>query len=96
MTETREPVTVYINEDYTTLGEAATQQDLDRYQANLEAHLEERFERPVSVQTILGGRRCGRQCPEDDDIDEYVRDLERGDGWVEILAEGAPDSCDEA
>lgn len=80
-------ITVYINEDYSTLGVGATQDDLDRYAENLEEHLSLRFGRDVTVETCLGGERAGRKCLQDDEINDYVRELEAGDGWVEILGE---------
>lgn len=79
--------TVYIDQDYLTLGPSATQEDLDRYAANLETHLSERFDCEIEVKTCLGGKQCGSKCPTNDEIDEYVRELEAGDGWVDLLDE---------
>ena len=79
------PTIVYIDQDPQTLGEDATQADLDRYCSNLEAHLAERFNRPIEIIQILGGHLCGRKCPESDEIGRHVRELEAGDGWLELL-----------
>jgi hypothetical protein len=81
-------VTVWIDEDCSTLGPAATQSDLKAYQQSLADHLAERFPgRSISVETVLGGERAGRVST-DDEIAEYVRELHSGDGWVDLL----PDS----
>lgn len=80
--------TVYVDQDFLTLGPDATQTDLDVYVENLATHLAERFPgREITIETILGGQRAGRVCPQDDAIDEYVRDLNAGDGWIELLDE---------
>lgn len=83
-------VTVYIDQDCKTLGPDATADDLETYRSRLEAHLEEHFGRDVTVRTQLGGQVAGSKCPADEEIDEYVRDLEAGDGWLELM--GAPGS----
>lgn len=83
-------ITVYIDQDPSSLGPDATAADLDGYAANLAAHLAQRFGCAVEVEPVLGGNRAGRRCLARDDIDEYVRELEGGDGWLELLrAEGA-------
>lgn len=77
-------ITVYIDQDPASIGSDATQSDLDTYADNLAAHLRERFRRPVTVSQVLGGERAGRKC-DDDAVDEYVRDLLSGDGWLALL-----------
>lgn len=80
------PATVYIDHDYLSLGPDATQADLDGYSQNLATHLAERFPgREITVEQVLGGKRAGRVCPGDDEIDEYVRELQAGDDWVDLL-----------
>jgi hypothetical protein len=77
--------TVYIDQDPATLGPDATADDLDTYAARLEAHLEERFNRPINVEQTLDGTRAGHKYLADEEIDAYVRDLEAGDGWIGLL-----------
>lgn len=79
-------ITVYIDQDYSTLGADATQADLDGYAANLAAHLTEKFGRKIDVEQVLGGARGGMRCsPDDDEISDYVQELEGTDGWLELL-----------
>lgn len=81
-------ITVYQDSDFSSLGPDATQSDLDGFCSNLAAHLEERFPgKCIEVEQCLGGQRAGRICPADDEIDEYVREFNAGDGWVELLPE---------
>jgi len=81
----RTTVTVYQDSDVLSLGPEATQEDLDGFCANLAAHLADKFGVAVEVEQRLGGELGGRVCPENDEIDEYVRELERGDGWLSFL-----------
>ncbi len=77
--------TVYIDQDYASLGPAATQSDLDRYAEKLAGHLASKFGCIVQVKQVLGGKRAGRSCITSDEIDEYVRELKTGEGWIELL-----------
>jgi hypothetical protein len=79
---TTEPTIVYIDNDYATLGDAATQADLDRYAQNLATHLAQKFGKPIEIEQVLGGGRT--PCLTDDAIDEYVTSLHQGDGWVDL------------
>jgi hypothetical protein len=82
-------ITVYISTD---LGPDYTQADLDGYAENLASHLHERFGVDVEVEQVLGGGSRG-PCPDNDEIAQYVRDLQAGDGWIDLLPEEAtPDS----
>ena len=76
----RPAVTVYTS---AALGEASTPADVDGYAANLERLLSSRFGADVTVET--SGRRLGAACPANDEINEYVIDLEAGDGWTDLL-----------
>jgi len=82
---TTKNVTIYIDSDASGLGPDATQDDLEQYAQNLATHIAERFPgRDVTVTQELGGGPRG-YCPEDEEIAEYVRDLEAGDEWTELL-----------
>lgn len=77
--------TIYIDSDASTLGPDATQSDLDRYAENLAAHLAEKFPgTDITIRQTLGGGSVDC-CPENDEIAEYVTDLQSGDGWTELL-----------
>ena len=77
-------LTVYIDQDYLTLGPDATQDDLDRYAQNLAKHLAKKFPgNTIEVEQVLGGKR--NPCPANEEISEYVRELQSGDGWTELL-----------
>lgn len=65
-----------------SLGEEATDADLEGYRANLEEHLSERFGLSVTVRTENSLRTPYSDNPE---IDEYVRHLHSTDGWIEFL-----------
>ena len=85
-------ITIYIDSDASGLGPDATQADLDQYAENLATHIAERFPgRDVTVTQALGGGPRG-YCPDDEDIADYMRDLESGDDWTELLgsAVGSP------
>ena len=76
-------ITVYIDQDYLTLGGAATQDDLDAYANNLANHLGDKFPgKSFDVEQVLNPRD---PCPGDEAVSEYVRDLQRGDGWLDLL-----------
>lgn len=77
--------TVYIDSDAASLGPDATQEDLDNYAQRLAEHLCERFGVGIEVEQVLGGERAGSKCPDNEEIDEYVRDFESGDDWVALL-----------
>lgn len=81
-TQTSKTTTVYISSETETLGSGATQADLDRYATNLAAHLTERFGRPCEVEQRIGSPE---PCPGDDEINEYVGDLQAGEGWLDLL-----------
>ncbi len=85
MEATMETITVYQDSDAGSLGPSATQADLDGFCVNLAAHLSARFGVVVEVDQIPGGKRAGRICPANDEIEEYVRELNGGDGWVDLL-----------
>ena len=74
--------TVYITDDYSALGTAATEADLDRYELYLERHLAAVFGVEICVKRCLGG---GRSMRDDNEIQEYVHELESGDGWISLL-----------
>lgn len=76
--------TVYIDDDPAALDIGATAADLEQYALNLADHLADRFDCVIEVQRVLGGGPRGR-CPENEDIAEYVRELEAGDGWLDLL-----------
>lgn len=80
-------ITVYIDQDPSSLGPDATREDIDCYAENLAAHLSERFGIPIEVEPTLGGERAGFKCLARDDINEYMRELEAGDGWLALLPE---------
>ena len=80
-----ERLIVYIDRDPSSLGEAATQADLDRYAGNLARHLFQRFGRSFEVRQVLGGEVAGHKCLGDVEVDDYVRDLESGEGWIDLL-----------
>jgi hypothetical protein len=84
--------TVFIDRDPATLGPDATQADLDAYAQNLAAHLGERFGIHIDIERVLGGNRAGSKCPQNDAIDAYVRELEAGSGWIELLPSDDIDS----
>jgi hypothetical protein len=77
-------ITVYIDSDYLALGCDATQDDLDTYAQNLAEHLVTQFPgKTIEVEQKLGGGRT--PCPENEEIDEYVRDFQAGDDWTDLL-----------
>lgn len=78
-------IIVYQDSDYLSLGPEATQADLDGFCANLAEHLSEKFAQPVEVEQRLGGKLAGRCCPANEEIDEYVTELCRGDDWMDFL-----------
>lgn len=83
----RPPITVYIDADPDSLGAGSTQDELDSYTQNLADHLCARFSVSIHVEPVIGGKRAGSKCPEREDIDEYVTELEAGDGWLALLDE---------
>lgn len=77
-------IVVNISSDLTTLGQGATQADLDRYTENLAQRLADRFKQEVEVCQVSGTPREWRTCdvPE---IAEYVDELHQSNGWVGLL-----------
>jgi len=76
---------VYIDDDPATLGDDATSEDLDSYAQGLADRLAQVFGCAIEVEQVTGGGRT--PCPTHDEIDEYVRDLQSGDGWIDLLGE---------
>lgn len=82
---------VRIDQDLSTLGANATEADLEHYRANLEAALGKQFPGvEFAVETGLRSSRrivetSGLSEKEYDDIDEWLIDLESGDGWIALL-----------
>lgn len=77
-------ISVYISNDATTLGEAATERDVVAFADNLASHLSALYARDVSV--IPTADVCQKRgCPENATIDRYVRDLLAGDGWLDFV-----------
>jgi hypothetical protein len=86
--------TVEIHSDCRSLGEDATQEDLDGYAKNLAAKLATDFGVRVEVIQTLGGRG-GARCSCDDEgheeteqaIAQAVRDIQGSDDWTDLLPE---------
>jgi hypothetical protein len=74
---------IYIDSDTRSIGATATNADLDRYADNLSVHLSEHFDRAFEVIQVAGGG-C-YTCPSDHEVDEYVRGLQSGDGWLHLI-----------
>ena len=87
--------TVRINTDYSSLGKGATQATLDGYAQNLAAKLKQASGLTVTAPLDGGAsaRRSGdAQCVGPDDelaeqIHQAVRDIQGGDGWIDLLPE---------
>lgn len=73
---------VLINSDPATLGDEATEADVQTFADNLAAHLSEKFDRQIAVRTrqTLQLADC-----EDSEIRGYVRGLFYGDGWTQFV-----------
>jgi hypothetical protein len=79
-------VTLRLSTDYSRLGEAATQEDLDVYSDNLAKLLENEFN--VEIHQVFGSfdaTMCERDGLRDDAITSRIREIEAGDEWIKLL-----------
>lgn len=74
---------VTINSDPSTLGDEATERDVERYAANLGAYLTEKYGCEVEVRTIQTLRSAS--CQTSSEIEAEVREIHAGDRWIEFL-----------
>ena len=79
---TRRPVTIKVCADTLKIGETATIDDLREYANNLARGAEDKFD--VIAHGIVARDVSRTEC-DDDDVREWILDLECGDGWTSYL-----------
>ena len=81
--------TITISQDIDSPG-FGTESTMAGYTANLAAHMVRRFggEFTVEAGSVLRST-VSTEREDGDEIEEYLLDLERGDGWLDLLPEPA-------
>ena len=78
---TTRTVTLECSTDPSLIGDAATEDDLDNYHANLAALIEREFG-VIVLRVKVSGRD---DCRESEEIHARIREIESGDEWLQLL-----------
>lgn len=82
MSNAKRTVTVTVSADTSYLGDAATDEDVQRWARNVCAEIESRF--GVRTRLVIESCSPSSQCS-DEEIDAWLRDISGTDEWTQYL-----------
>lgn len=76
-------IKIEFSSDSSFLGDAATDEDIDRFAENIVREVSERF--GVSAWSSIVNINRAMRCPDDENIHIWLQELSRSDGWTNYL-----------